>query len=77
MPQSKEEFDGVIESYKTLFLTVRETRETVSNLRNTVSSIPSFTRPLRIARQRLADALDSYTASVTISISKFETSIGS
>lgn len=76
IPQMKIEFESAGASFYRLSAVVRQSRDGVNTLRDMIADIPPFTKHLRTAKQRLAGAFDTYIASATIFLSRFEVSVG-
>jgi predicted component of type VI protein secretion system len=72
LPQSEGELKQATDGLTQLHAAVKQTRETISGARDTILSAPPYTKRLRNAKRRLASAFDSYLASVTIFLLRFE-----
>jgi flagellar biosynthesis chaperone FliJ len=72
LPQSEGELKQATDGLTQLHAAVKQTREKISGVRNTTLSVPPYTKRLRNAKRRLASAFDSYIASVTIFLLRFE-----
>jgi hypothetical protein len=72
LPQSEGELKQATDGLTQLHAAVKQTREMISGVRNTIVNAPPYTKRLRNATRRLASAFDSYIASVTIFLLRFE-----
>jgi hypothetical protein len=75
LPVAEEALAQTTDGLTKLHAVIKQTRETITGVRDITLAVPPFTKRLRSAKRRLAAAFDSYIASVTIFLSQFEASL--